>query len=1076
MQVLNGRNRVYAGQTSEASYWQALGGLWRWRYDISGATLSIAPRHLLFAENTHQDWLSVTLSRNDYTAFSQAFLHNRHGGGVRHVRACQVVDLSGYGDSLLLFGTTDPCGEMLEGVAWSPSVSPVEGIDSALLAALAACRDALALFTPDGVLCWMNAACAELMGLSGREARLSRGRYNLLQDSFASRHLDVPAALQEVVTQRRPRQFTLGYSGRSGRRASPDLPPLALDVQALPVIDDHRQTAAVMLRLHPSGRRAGPEMDIDLTTRAGVAIRSEQGEYLYLSARLGELCSRSVATLVGCDDVELLGPVGAAGLQTIIRRMQQSAQVAVGQISGPGGGYGLTVIPLYDHGERPIASALVFSALPPESDGDVPNLRPGSLLDAVRSAICYLDRWAVVREINIAARQLMGHGDDMVGQHFVEVAANWENPEERQREIMQVIRTGIAEIGVLECVKRRGQNHWYRVDKVPTRDAAGQVSGVLLTMSEVTDEVLQARNFRDIEARYKAYHANSSDAVWCYEFEPAIDVTQSVDMQAEHIATRARMVDCNTVLLHMLGLKHESQLLGTTLADIGSKNYFFDIHSFIDNCYQLADYEIVQQVGNNDPVYRQISCVGVVEANQLVRVWGTTKDITARKRYEAQLQYQANHDALTRLPNRTRLYREVETCLQQRGVEQQSALLLIDLDRFKEINDTLGHQVGDQLLRLVGPRLQSELADLKGMVARLGGDEFAIFLPRIRNAQQAVVLAHRVLDVLSEEFLVDNFSTELSASIGISLCPSQAEDVSTLMRYADVAMYRAKKEMSGLALYSADFDPHSPKRLVMMSDLGRAIREDQLTLNLQPKINLQGRCLCGFEALLRWHHPQMGFVSPAEFIPIAELTSLIHPLTAWVLKASIKLARKWYDTGYRHGIAVNLSARNLLDDNLPALIERLLHEQQLTPAALELEITESSIMTDPVRAMRNLEKLHRLGVGLSIDDFGTGYSSLAYLKRLPVQTLKIDNSFVRHMEDDEQDEIIVNSTVHLAHNLGLKVVAEGIENQQLLEKLAALGCDEAQGYFIARPMTEEQAEQWLRTSPWARQCAMTDIN
>jgi diguanylate cyclase (GGDEF)-like protein len=487
----------------------------------------------------------------------------------------------------------------------------------------------------------------------------------------------------------------------------------------------------------------------------------------------------------------------------------------------------------------------------------------------------------------------------------------------------------------------------------------------------------------------------------------------------------------------------------------------------VEQNYRLVDHEILREDNKGRTLCFQISCMGVVEDGYLRRVWGTTKDVTARKRYQERLEYQSTHDALTRLPNRVRLYREMEHWLRHRDSDHLSALLLIDLDRFKEINDTLGHQVGDHLLQLIGPRLETEMAEMPGTIARLGGDEFAIFLPRIRSPRQAIVFGHRVLDALRQEFDVDGFFTEISASIGISIAPTQAQDVSTMMRYADVAMYRAKTEMSGLSLYNAEYDPHSPKRLAMMGELGRAIREDQLCLNYQPKVCLETGKFYGFEALLRWNHPELGFVPPGEFIPIVEMTSLIHPMTSWVLEKSIEQCRAWHDRGLVISVAVNLSARNLLDDNIPKQVLRLLQEYQLPPSALELEITESSIMTDPARALRVLEHLHELGVQLSIDDFGTGYSSLAYLKRLPVKTLKIDNSFVRNMLEDKQDELIVNSTIHLAHNMGLTVVAEGVENEELLQKLKALGCDEAQGYYIGRPMSVEKAEDWMATSAWA---------
>ena len=613
------------------------------------------------------------------------------------------------------------------------------------------------------------------------------------------------------------------------------------------------------------------------------------------------------------------------------------------------------------------------------------------------------------------------------------------------------------------------KNLYLRANFLPIRNHQGDIERVLIQLQDLSREKSARDALQESEASYKAFITNSSEAIWCYEMQPPVQVNLALDVQAKKIAQGARLVEANKVLLNMLGAHSLDEILGMGLMESGSTNYIFDIDYFVNNNYEMVDHDIVRQDHRGKQYYFQICCTGIVEDGYLKRVWGTTKDITTRKRYEEKLRHQSFHDSLTALPNREKLYVDMETCFEQRNAEQISALLLIDLDRFKEINDTLGHNVGDHLLQLIGPRLANEMSEVPGTVARLGGDEFAVFLPRIRSTHQAVVFGHRLLDALAQEFDLDGFTTQISASIGIAISPHQAQDHHGLMRYADIAMYHAKSQMLGLSIYSPEYDPHSTKRLAIVSELGRAIRENQLCLYYQPKVLLDERRCYGFEALIRWIHPELGFVPPADFIPIAELTTLIHQLTAWVLEKAIEQCRCWQDQGMALSIAVNLSARNLMDDNIAKLVERLLIKYQLPPARLELEITESSIMTDPTRAMRNLNALHELGVHLAIDDFGTGYSSLAYLKRLPVQTLKIDNSFVRGMLDDLQDELIVNSTIHLAHNLGLTVVAEGVENEELLARLGEMGCDEAQGYFIGRPMAVINADEWIVESGWVKQ-------
>lgn len=695
---------------------------------------------------------------------------------------------------------------------------------------------------------------------------------------------------------------------------------------------------------------------------------------------------------------------------------------------------------------------------------------PCALTDA-QGVLLYLNK-SCQQLFMLAQRQV----DLACGRYSIFVDKQFNRQPELLEQIQRVYQTGNSHS--LELHYSLGNIHrsrfisdrnlYFSASFLPIKNSRGLVERVLIQLQDLSREKYARAALQESEASYKAFITNSSEAIWCFDMAPKVNINQPLEDQVAQIATNARLVEANKVLLGMLGAQSLDDILGLGLMESGSTNYLFDLDLFVNDNYQMVDHDIVREDSRGKKFYFQISCTGIVEDGYLKRVWGTTKDITARKRYEEKLRYQSHHDALTTLPNREKLYLDMEECFAQRAPDQISALLLIDLDRFKEINDTLGHNVGDRLLQMVGPRLAAEMSEVPGTVARLGGDEFAVFLPRIRSTHQAVVFGHRLLDALAQEFDLDGFCTQMSASIGIAVSPHQAQDFHALMRYADIAMYHAKSQMLGLSIYSSEYDPHSPKRLAMMGELGRAIRENQLCLYYQPKVILDERRCYGFEALIRWIHPELGFVPPNDFIPIAEFTSLIHPLTAWVLEKSIEQCRRWYEQGLSLSVAVNLSARNLMDENIPKLVERLLTNYQLPASRLELEITESSIMTDPNRALRILEQLHELGVHLSIDDFGTGYSSLAYLKRLPVQTLKIDNSFVRTMLEDLQDELIVNSTIHLAHNLGLTVVAEGVENEELLTRLHAMGCDEAQGYFIGRPMAVNNADQWLVESGWIK--------
>ncbi|MDA0229150.1 MAG: EAL domain-containing protein [Proteobacteria bacterium] len=445
---------------------------------------------------------------------------------------------------------------------------------------------------------------------------------------------------------------------------------------------------------------------------------------------------------------------------------------------------------------------------------------------------------------------------------------------------------------------------------------------------------------------------------------------------------------------------------------------------------------------------------------------GIVRDVTERKIYQDKLEYQAVHDALTGLPNRALLNDRLEHDLHLAKRENKPlAILPLDLDCFKEVNDTLGHHIGDLLLKMVAERLTVPLRDTD-TIARFGGDEFAILLPAVSDQYQAQAVARRIIESLKSPFLLDKIELEVGVSVGIAMYPEHAETPARLIQAADVAMYMAKKAGTGLAEYDADKDRSSVRQLTVTGDLRQAIEGNELAIVFQPKIDLATGRAAGGEVLSRWVHPEHGFISPDEFIELAEQTGLIRSLTVWMFNTALRSLSEWQRLGLGMAMSVNISARNLHERDLPEVIEGLVNEWKIDREFLTLEITESAIMIDPEQAMSTIQRLDELGMRLSIDDFGTGYSSLSYLKRLPVDELKIDKTFVMNMTEDKSDEVIVRSTIDLAHNLGLKVVAEGVEEAAHAKRLKELGCELGQGYYFARPMPIAEFTTWLEESPW----------
>jgi len=444
-------------------------------------------------------------------------------------------------------------------------------------------------------------------------------------------------------------------------------------------------------------------------------------------------------------------------------------------------------------------------------------------------------------------------------------------------------------------------------------------------------------------------------------------------------------------------------------------------------------------------------------------------------RQSRELELKALFDDLTGLPNRALFFDRLgQAALTYENEKKPFSIVIVDLDRFKEVNDMQGHHVGDLLLKHVAQNLSAAMRRTD-TVARLAGDQFVLLLPAAAAAG-AEVIVKKLLSSLCQRVSLDGCMVNIAASMGIASYPEHDVDINHLLLKADIAMYAAKRANIGYREYTPEIEAVAAKNVELQNELRHAIEHGQLLLHYQPKISHHTGGIMGVEALVRWNHPDKGMIAPDEFIPLAEASGLIQPLASWVLQAALQQSEKWHEAGHMFTVAVNLSTRNLLDDDLPARVARLLATHRASPEWLVLEITESAVMAEPTRALATLIKLHKMGIQLSLDDFGTGYSSLAYLKKLPVSEIKIDKSFIKDMELDASDTVIVRSTIALGHNLGMKVVAEGVENLEIWDLLTVLGCDASQGYYMSRPLTVAALDEWLVTSAWATENAKSSTS
>lgn len=603
------------------------------------------------------------------------------------------------------------------------------------------------------------------------------------------------------------------------------------------------------------------------------------------------------------------------------------------------------------------------------------------------------------------------------------------------------------------------------------------------------DAIERARLIEDARVResfFDEYVLDNPAGISYSEFMPPVPVDLPEEQLLQRLIYTGFVVECNRAIARMYGYAEPAQMVGKRPVDgYGIERLRRNFTYWIRQNFDIRDMEsqTVDAQGNITWIRGSLLCK--VRDGKLPHMWIRRTDITAEKRYDAAVHHKAHHDALTALPNRYWFQDRITELIKDHAARGKRLCVgLLDLNGFKEVNDTLGHAVGDQILQAVAKRLLLGIRSHGAELARLGGDEFAILMPEIADDLHAEAMANALQDMLAEPFMVQDLQLSIGGSLGLSVFPDWSDTGEDILRLADVAMYAAKRAGQAFQWYHPEIDTHSKRRLSLFTSLGKAIESSEMFLAYQPKLDMRNGRVAGFEALIRWRHPTHGLIPPVDFIPFAETNEVIRPLTRWVLNEAIRQGGVWLQaaradssdasasTSPRLSIAVNVSVRNLLDDGLETFILDCLQRHAFPAEMLELEVTESALMTHPAQAMLFLNRLRAHGISISIDDYGTGYSSLAYLARLPVTTLKVDQSFVKEMSHSQTDEQIVRSVIGLAHQCRLSVVAEGVEDEAALRALCNMECDLAQGYFIGRPMEADAVADWMEAYQNGAICAM----
>ncbi|MBI3523155.1 MAG: EAL domain-containing protein [Betaproteobacteria bacterium] len=658
------------------------------------------------------------------------------------------------------------------------------------------------------------------------------------------------------------------------------------------------------------------------------------------------------------------------------------------------------------------------------------------ILDQIQESVVTMDLAGFVTHWNKGAERLFGYSAaEAVGNNILFLYADEE--EEGDLRLQDTFREhGGHE---LEVRRRRksGETFWASLSLSLLRDASGEPSGLIGYLSDITERIEAAEKQR-LNTRMFEYT------------EEGIYIADADE----------RIITVNPAFCRITGYTAE-QVAGQTPRLFDSDRHDENFHRERKEAIQISGSwhgEVWERRKNGEEYLKWTSVCAVKNAQgKTTHYFSIFSDITEKKRNEERINHLAYYDALTGLPNRTLMHKLIDQAIfEARRQKQLGALLFIDLNRFKPINDTLGHAVGDRLLQQIGQRFRSVLRDAD-VVGRMGGDEFVAALFTISRREHTGHVAQKLLESLHAPVLLDGHELRVGASIGISIFPDDGPDTATLLRYADVAMYRAKQgPQEGYAFYSPEMNQTALGRLTIEADLRRALERGELLLHYQPKVNIATGRIIGAEALVRWNHPERGMVPPVEFIPVAEETGLVVDIGEWVLEQACRQARVWQQGGLPLlKLAVNISARQI-SPKLPRNIGVLLGRHGLNPAWLELELTESMLMHNTESVISMMDELHDMGIALSLDDFGTGFSSLSYLKRFPIDTLKIDRSFITGIPHDVDDCAIAGAIVGMAKQLRLKVIAEGVETTEQFAFLKTLDCDEIQGYLYSHPLPADE--------------------